>query len=143
MAFTPYYDFTIVPDENGKIIIPGDSFGHGSGENYNDTMTKANYIATEAVCGNEYFSDGDKGSPGDDETNELPFENEDLAEQLIRVIKEHTGATEVILVPERSKAYIDHQSQGRAQRFFWNYQTDSDMKNFLFNSQSYFRSDEG
>ena len=92
---------TIYPDQNGRIVLVGGQFGW-EWFKHNDALTKANYA---------YQDDVDK----------------DL---LTEVIKEQTGADEVIFI-DSENGYIDHDSSGTAPR------TKEDLKNFIFNKNSW------
>lgn len=82
------YD-TIILDENDCITLTGGEFG-GEWEKYNDSMTKANYLAIYAFR----YSD-----------------NPEHLEMLKDVIKLQTGAKEVEIDTESMEdSYIDHQS---------------------------------
>lgn len=100
---------TIVPDDDGTIIFHGGEFGW-EWERYNDPMTKANYLAVYLCC------------VKDDEHNKEFFE---------RVIKDHTGAKEIIF---DVSGYIDHQSHSTAVDAF---ESEETLKNFIFNPKSY------
>ncbi len=151
----PARNFTIIPDSDGKIVLTGDSFGHGGGERYSDALTKANYIATGAMKGCSYDDDDDAGDVAEED---LPY----LAQCLIQAIREHTGAKHVF-IDLAPNSCIDHQSEGR-----WEYiekhtgktftnswgeieeetiTYDSDdverLKDFLFDSEAYLVMDEG
>jgi hypothetical protein len=95
---------TIVPNDNGIIILIGGEFGW-EWEKYNDALTKANYCAVD---------------------------NPNNRDMLIKVIKEHTGAKDVVIVVDESwnSSYIDHQSGGTSNKIF---ETEETLKNFIFN----------
>jgi hypothetical protein len=99
---------TIVPNDNGIIILIGGEFGW-EWEKYNDALTKANYCAVDNI------------------------NNRDM---LIEVIKEHTGAKDVVIAIDESwnSSYIDHQSEGTSNEAF---KTKETLKNFIFNSKCY------
>lgn len=106
------YD-SIAPNEDGNIVLYGGEFGW-EWEKYNDSLTKANYCAIDVI--------------GD----------EDRINMLIDVIKEHTGAKNVILDftmdwNDRFYSYIDHQSCGTSNGAFTSKET---LKNFIFNPKS-------
>jgi len=145
----PNYNWTIVPDDEGLVIIPGSGFGHGSGEEYHDSLTKANYLATAAVVGQSWYDDNDAEEDdvpdGLEEKEQFYIEraaHPDMAQRLVDVIKRHTAAKYVHLVPARYNAYIDHQSQGTGEDFFHS-NSDEGLRNFLFNGESYLFSDYG
>ena len=91
---------TLYPDQNGVIRLTGGEFGW-EWFKHNDVETKANYAAQ---------------SLGNDET-------------LIEVIKEQTGATDVIIDTE--DGYIDHDSYGIVPK------DKHGLRNFIFNKNSW------
>lgn len=98
---------TLVPDYNGIIKLRGGEFGW-EWERFFDAATKANYCAVG--CKN----------------------NDSLTEMLIEVIKEQTGAEEVIVaIGEHS--YIDHDSTEVYEPAFEDKET---LRNFIFNKKS-------
>lgn len=103
---------TIVPNDNGQIIFNGGEFGWGYQE-YNDAKTKANYVAVSLKL---YEADG--------------------LETFEKIIKEHTGADEIIYNfsedGSTNWSYIDHQS---TQQLF-DYSDYDSLKNFIFNPES-------
>lgn len=90
---------TLYPDQNGVITLTGGEFGW-EWFKHNDAETKANYAAQ---------------SLGDNEN-------------LIDVIKEQTGALEVII---NTNGYIDHDSYGIVPH------DKEGLKNFIFNKNSW------
>lgn len=111
------YD-TIAPNELGQVVLTGGQFGWEWAQ-YNDAATKANYAAI--------FADGDKK----------------MTDMLVEVVKDHTGAKEVVLAFDTSSAgndwsYIDHQSArsegGDAGKAF---DTPKTLKNWIFHPESY------
>lgn len=107
---------TIVPDDNGVIVLTGGQYGR-VWEKYNDPLTKANYCAVDV------------------------FKQEDSKDMLKKVIIEHTGAKDVIFgfTTEYENgnleySYIDHDSEGCTCSAFESEQT---LKNFLFNPESW------
>ena len=100
------YD-TILPDEDGNIVLEGGEFGWEIKE-YSDPLTKANYCAID---------------------NE---DNQDRLDMLIEVIKEHTNCKEVI-IKSLEDSYIDHQSAGNSDEAFWNKES---LRIFLFSPSS-------
>lgn len=104
---------TIVPDENGIITLNGDEFGWEV-ESYNDSYTKANYLA---VLIHEQ---------GMSKYQEL-FES---------VIKEHTGAKEVKQGWNKDDwCYVDHGSEhGIIEQAS---ESRESMRNYLFNKNSW------
>ena len=110
-AIDGLYD-TITPDSNGIITLQGGRFGW-EWERYIDAETKANYAGIYAL-------------------------NYSKTDQLIEVIKEHTGAKEVRLNFSTDwsgshHSYIDHQSSDTAAKAFTSNQT---LKDFLFSPKS-------
>lgn len=113
----PEFD-TIYPDKDGKIILTGGEFGWEY-ENYFDSLTKANYCAID--CKNDSV----------------------MEQMLIEVIKEHTGASEVILKIDTdwnsgNYSYIDHQSQGTSHDAFESKET---LRRFIFDRNSVLTTD--
>lgn len=94
---------TIYPDQHGVIRLTGGEFGWDWFK-HNDTITKANYSAVD-------FQN-----------------NEDALEMLSEVIKEQTGASEIVF---NIDGYIDHDSVGLVPR------NKEDLKNFIFNKNSW------
>lgn len=103
----------IIPNENGEIVVIPREFGWGY-EEYNDPETKLAYLL-------QYFTE--KGSP--------------LLEVTEDVVKEHTGASKVVLGESDSKwwpnGYIDHQSMDCLDGEIV---TRNDIRNFVFDSHS-------
>lgn len=101
----------VAPD--GTITLGFGQFGW-EWEKYNDAWTKANYAAISAVCAL---------SP-------------DKKEMLINVIKDHTGAKEVVFYNDDQYNYIDHQSlDGNTLKEAFSNETS--LKNWLFNPKSW------
>jgi hypothetical protein len=94
----------LYPDQNGNILLTGGEFGWDWFK-HNDALTKANYAA-------QAFNNN-----GND------------MEMLVDVIKEMTGAEEVLFDCE--DGYIDHDSYGTAPT------NREDLKNFIFNKNSW------
>jgi hypothetical protein len=86
---------TIIPDDNGNIVLTGGEFG-GEWKRINDPLIKANYCAVDVQ------DDPDKLS------------------MLRNVIMDHTGCNDVIF---RIEGYIDHQSVGNSSKAFTSYET--------------------
>lgn len=106
------YD-SIAPNKDGHIILHGGQFGW-AWEKFDDCLTKANYCAVHAS------------------------HSEDLTRRLKNVIKEHTGAKDVIIVASEDYnhanwSYIDHESLGTCDVAF---KSDETLKNFIFNRKS-------
>lgn len=101
---------TIVP-KDGVIHLTGGEFGW-EWEKYNDALTKANYAA------------------------QFAFNDPQMTDMLIEVIKEHTGAKDVFITA--GIGHIDHQSAksegGKAQAAF---DTPAQLKNWIFNPSSW------
>lgn len=95
---------TTIP-HNGTIILTGGEFGWERAE-YNDALTKANYCALD--------------------TRNF----EEKRKMLVEVLKEHTGANEIVFQLE---GYIDHQSHGTTEMAFKDKET---LKLFIFNPVS-------
>lgn len=111
---------SITPDKDGNIVLTGGQFGWEI-EDYEDALSKANYCAVD-VHGND-----------------------DYEQMLIDVIKEHTGAKNVIFdfttdysQDEDNYSYIDHQSYGTTHEAFSSNET---LKAFIFNPNSVLRTD--
>jgi hypothetical protein len=102
---------TIYPDSNGNITLFGGEFGWEE-ETYNDALTKANYCAVDAEGDNKKL------------------------EMLSKLIKQHTGAKEVIY--ELKNSYIDHQSQGTSYKAFSDLES---LRAFIFNPNSILQTD--
>lgn len=109
------YD-TIVPNENGLIVLEGGQFGWEI-EQYTDALTKANYVAVSLKC---------------------HLVNEYLIEMFENVMLNHTGAEGIVYEFEnergRYESYIDHQSIETGPLF--DYSDPDQMKNFIFNPKS-------
>lgn len=116
------YDDTILPGENGIIVLTGGRFGWEWRE-YNDALTKANYCAID-VCGSEHYREDSYR-----EDDGYPIGNPKCVEMLKKVIEEFTGGTVVFSLD----GYIDHQSKGTSLEAFKSEET---LKNFLFCSSS-------
>ncbi len=106
------YD-TIIPDEEGNIVLTGGEFGWGIDE-YNDAITKANYCAVDQL------------------------NNEDRIDMLKEVIKEQTGCNDVIIDISDSwrdpnYSYIDHESVGTSLEAFESKET---LRDFIFSKNS-------
>jgi|GEM_PF-1718876 len=99
---------TIECDHNGVITIVGGGFGR-EWEAYNDPITKASYCVSD--CQND------------------PAKLDMLRE----VIKNHTGASEVIFIIDED-SYIDHESVGNSHVGF---KDDKALTNLIFNPESY------
>jgi len=104
---------SITPNNNGYIVLTGGEFGW-EWEKYNDPLTKANYCAIDVIG------------------------NEDRTNMLIDVIKEHTGAKDVIVDINddwntHDFSWIDHQSRGTSNAAF---ASKDALKNFIFNPKS-------
>jgi hypothetical protein len=117
---------SITPDSEGNIILNGGEFGWGW-KKYNDALTKSNYAAV-AVHLNYSF-----------------FNNPSLKTMLVDVIKNQTGAKNVIFnintdYNDKSGlfSYIDHQSldsyvNSKIAKIF---KSKENLRNFIFNPKS-------
>jgi len=106
------YD-TIVPNDQGEIILTGGEFGWEQ-ETYRGSTTKANYCAVDT-----------EGNP-------------ELRATLEKVIKDHTGAKSVVfdITTDYSgdyHSYIDHESVGTSHEAF---ESEETLKEFIFNPES-------
>lgn len=104
---------TIVPNEDGVIVLTGGEFGWEI-EEYNDAITKANYCAIDQL------------------------NNDERVEMLKRVIKEQTGAKMVTSIisddwDNGDYSYIDHQSVGTSDEAF---ESEEKLREFIFNKNS-------
>lgn len=99
--------YSTIPVHNGVIKLTGGRFGW-DWERFNDPLTKANYAVLDTS----------------DITN---------LSMLVEVIKEHTGAKEVVI---NAKGYIDHQSVGTVSSSdIWT--SKSRLKEWLFSPNSF------
>lgn len=166
----PNRNMTIIPDDGGMITLTGGQYGHGSGEKYNDPMTKANYLVTGATVGT---NSGMYNPNPDEETSDwepTEIENPEFIELLRQAVQEHTGAKQVAIVPEDG-IFIDHQSSGYWMEFVTKSEERQDqydpqytytevlekdswgnhdtkeikelLKDFIFDSEAYLLSDYG
>lgn len=91
----PKYE-TLYPDEDGLLVFNGGQFGW-EWKDYYKAKDKCNYVATLIhELSEDYRDDSD---------------NQDairLKEKFERVVKDHTGATEILY--DLNDVYIDHQS---------------------------------
>jgi hypothetical protein len=157
LAKRPVYDYTIIPDNRGVILLWGDFFGQGSGEEYNDALTKAEYLATSLVASCNYELSGEEAENKTEECETVRNEAElnklekflinratypKQARRLANIIKKHTGAKFVLMIPSHRLAGIDHQSIEEGPEFMESH-SDEEVKLFLFSSESFFRSDYG
>lgn len=112
---TPEMYDTILPDSEGKIILTGGQFGW-EWERYNDSLVKANYLAVTV------------------------FNREKEKAELIEVLKNHTGAKEVVFnfnikdYDGVNWSYIDHDSEFVGLQAFTSSET---LKEFIFSPQSW------
>lgn len=102
---------TLYPDQNGVITLNGGEFGWDWFK-HNDALTKANYAAVSALY------------------------SVSLRETLIEVIKEQTGAEEVVFgfdddYSHPNYSYIDHDSVGTCPK------DKDELRNFIFNKNSW------
>ncbi len=101
------YD-TIVPNADGEIVLTGGHFGW-EWVKCNDAIIKANYAAVDN-----------------------PNRNAERQGMLEEVLKEHTGAKEIVFA--LGDSYIDHQSVGTSHDAFASKQT---LKDFIFSPNSW------
>ena len=107
-------DLSMVPDEQGVILIEGEGFGW-EWKKYNDAMSKARYCFYDIH--NKYRNN-----------------DEPRYRMLMDVIKEQTGAIAVVVGKESEYGGIDHQSQGTSSTA---YKSKSALRNFIFNKNSW------
>jgi hypothetical protein len=98
---------TIIPNEDGTILILGKEFDWGI-EYYNDCETKVSYLLTS-----------------------FHERNKKAYERVTEIVKEHTGAKNVVF--DLNDGYIDHQSYEVADDLLVD---DEFIKVFLFNPKS-------
>ena len=112
------------PDQNGVVYVRPAEFGWEQ-ETYWSVDDKMSYV-------NIYINDW--SGKHQDNFREI-FE---------RVVKEHTGATEIVYVPSNDKyypnGYIDHQSVEDADLDYL-FQSDECLKDFLFSPNSHIITD--
>jgi hypothetical protein len=116
-------DNSLVPDENGNIILTGGQFGWQY-EKFTDALTKANYVAVYASL----------YSKSDDAISTSNFNT-----LVKKIIKDQTGATDVIFdisdaFDAKNWSYIDHQSYEDKQLEYLF--SASVLRNFIFNTKS-------
>lgn len=99
---------TIVPNDEGVIILTGGEFGW-AWDKFNDAITKANYCAVDAA------------------------EHAEHSHMLAEVLAEHTGAKKIVFAIDDG-SYIDHDSTGASGEAF---QSPEKLKDFIFNSKSW------
>lgn len=110
---------TIIPDENGIITFDGNyEFGWDQDDFYGSYM-KIIYCLIDLGA------------------HQSSHRDEDGIKMLLDVIKEHTGAKEIIIEID-SGSYIDHQSCGVTNELF---ESKEKLVNFIFNPDSYFSTD--
>jgi len=115
---------TIIPDEQGNIILTGGQWGWEQ-DYYNNALSKANYCMQDIFD----YAYGTK----EDRTDQSKWQ------MLQKVIKDQTGAIEVSYdFDQLSDGYIDHQSSGITEEAF---KSEEELKQFIFNPQSYFETD--
>lgn len=118
------YD-SISPNEYGVIVVGSGEFGWQE-ETYSDPEARLNYAYIYAMDWS-----GEK--------------KEDFLSTLKEVVKEHTGATDVVHHKTNSKwgydyGYIDHQSV-ESQDLHYLFEDLALLKNFIFGSDSYIETD--
>jgi len=106
------YD-TIIPDEEGNVVLTGGEFGWEI-EEHIDALTKANYCAVDQL------------------------DNDDRIEMLKEVIKEQTGCNDVVINfsddwKKANYSYIDHASSGTSDEAF---HSKEDLRDFIFSKNS-------
>lgn len=108
---------TIYPDQNGTVEISGGDYGW-EWERHNDAKTKANYLAQYiyGISSKDYYGDiwakiaDSDGNIDIDVDVENSYNLTDF-ETFVNVIKEHTGATRVVLNAfGLAEGCIDHES---------------------------------
>lgn len=102
---------TLEPTDDLPIIaLSGDQFGWGVDE-FNDALTKANYLATYGMYNGQ----------------------QDVLDTLAEAIEEHTGYPVCYVYPEGDyDIYIDHQSNEQ----LFSYTNKEQVKDFVFNKKS-------
>jgi hypothetical protein len=115
---------TIIPDEDGNIILSGGDFGWEQAT-YHDAETKANYMLVYAMDWS-----GDK--------------KDEFLERLKEVIIEQTGCNDVIFKGNSSDyyefGYIDHQS-AEDHDYHYIFYDKEELRQFIFNGASYLETD--
>jgi hypothetical protein len=109
-----------IPDDNGIVHVDTDEYGWEECE-YNDLYSRLSYAATYA----------------------LNYGSEENKELLTEVIKQYSGAKEVLYDHNNNPVYwkhgyIDHQSTDTVADIF---ESRESLVNFLFNPNSYFITD--
>jgi hypothetical protein len=102
-TLTPYYD--------GVLLFRGREFSRWSNEAQN-VLDKCNYIVTSLF------------------TTKAPWDAIEKLGQFERVVKEHTGATEIVYASNIDQYYVEDYD-GEVENL-----SDEDLKDFLFNPQS-------
>lgn len=119
------YD-TIIPDENGNIEIITEDFGWQQ-ITYDEPRDKLAYLMI--YIRDWVYSEEEKSI---------------FSERLLKVVKDHTGCNSLILKPYSDSpycdGYIDHQS-AENNHLHWIFNNEFDLKNFIFNPQSYIETD--
>ena len=134
---TEVYD-TIVPDSEGKIILTGGEFGGSySKEHVTDAFTKANYAALLLIYLEKFRNQSY-------DPKKAEFANMHYVQALYnfhKVIKEHTGAEEIIFdftmedYNHHNYSYIDHDSV-ESKSDFEALTSAENIKEFIFNPKS-------
>lgn len=142
-------DNSIIPDEDGNIVINGGDFGWEH-EIYNDAWTKLNYIGTyikewypeDEVCISGKYLLGKKIEFILNENNEQDEIVEHLSKKLkvilTTVIKEQTGCNNLIF--DQINGYIDHQSV-EDKNYHYLFEEPEKLRNFIFNKKSILKTD--
>jgi hypothetical protein len=115
---TPNMLQTITPDESGRIVLGTGEYGWGY-EHYNDAETKADYAALFARNGQTWGED----------YRILTTDHNELMGVLEIVLKEQTGATEIVFEDD---GYIDHQSLDNDELMDL-FKNPSALRNWIFN----------
>lgn len=119
------------------IVLTGGKFGWGP-EDYRDSLTKLNYCAVHFMEGAPQY-EGETNSGNYVGTDNKSVEYDRQLALFEKVVKEHTGADEIVYEcssnygDDEGWSYIDHQSDGTASEAFKDEET---LKAFLFNRQS-------
>jgi hypothetical protein len=131
---------TLYPNEDGTLTLNGGDYGWEF-ESYDDVYDKVSYVATlvnnhlEGL--DELLASGDhdylyRYFPDKLFENGFPRIKETIQELFEKVIKDHTGCTEIVYNTE--DCYVDHQAyDGGCDILGFTY---DEMKNFLFNPAS-------
>lgn len=118
-------DTSLIPNDNGVLVIDSKNQFGWEQEYHNDASTKAMYAHLQS----QY-----SGNP-------------QHVEMLNKVIRDQTGADEIIFLGDihadwssNINAYIDHQS-AYCEAGFEPFESEESLRNFIFNKQSYVETD--